>query len=329
MKPFLQRILLLFVSAVLAATLASCSGSGTDGDATGTNAGTGTVGILLTDKPADPSLFTSIIASIEKVELLGGDDDGRVVIYSGPTKEFDLLRLKNESIPLTFKDNVPAGKYCKIRLILSDLELVLADDTLGDSTDNETYHPKLPGNGKLDLVVRDCFYVWSGETVTLQLDIDATNSIHVVANKKGFNFRPVIFVDVLSKDFDAKLVRLEGEIKKIDDLENAFLLCDAIPTQHINSLGCVEIHLGKDSAYFDNVDFDGAPRPLSELLADDKLGKRVTVVGWPRYSVKPHDDSDDYYEDHEDYHEDHEDYHEDDEDYLHAVEIYRKYTEDS
>ena len=105
------------------------------------------------DKPADPSLFESINASIEKAVLIG-DDDNKVVLYSGPTKTVDLLRLKNESIPFTFKDDVPVGEYCKIRLILSDLELVLADDTPADSTDNETYHPKLPGNGKLDMVAR-------------------------------------------------------------------------------------------------------------------------------------------------------------------------------
>jgi hypothetical protein len=202
----------------------------------------------------------------------------------------DLLRLKNESIPFTFKDDVPVGEYCKIRLILSDLELVLADDTPADSTDNETYHPKLPGNGKLDMVARDCFYVGPGETITLQIDIDGANSIHVVANKKGFNFRPVIFVDVIQQGFDARLVRVDGVISEIDTVQNSLLLCDAIPTEHHSSRGCVTINLVKESAFFDNVDFDGAPRPLSELLADDKLDERVTVVGWPRYAVPPYDD---------------------------------------
>ncbi len=288
MNKFAHQVLLSIFSTIIVATLASCSG-GDAGSATNVQgSGTGTVGILLTDKPADPSLFVAINASIEKAELLGSDEN-RVVLYSGPTKTFDLLRLKNESVPFTFKDNVPVGKYCKIRLILSDLELVLADDTPADPNDNETYHPRLPGNGKLDLVARDCFHVGPGETVTLQLDIDGTNSIHVVANNKGFNFRPVIFVDVLNKSFDARLVRLEGEITRIDTAERAFLLCDAVPTERMHSLGCVLIHLGKDAAYFDNVNFAGEPRPLSELLADDKLGKRVTVVGWPRYTVPPYD----------------------------------------
>ena len=81
-------------------------------------------------------------------------------------------------------------------LTLSDLELVLADDTPDDASDNETYHPHLPGNGKLDLVARRCFDVEPGQVRTLQIDMDAGKSIHVVRNKKNrFNFRPVVFVE--------------------------------------------------------------------------------------------------------------------------------------
>jgi hypothetical protein len=280
MNKIAQQLFLLVLSAVTATTLLSCSGGG-DSDAGTSSLGTGTVGVLLTDKPADPSQFEAINASIEKVELLGGEDN-RVVLYSGSAKTYDLLSLKNESVPFTFKDGVPVGTYCKIRLILSDLELVLVG--------GETYHPKLPGNGKIDLVARDCFYVGAGLTVTLQLDIDAGNSIHIVANKKGFNFRPVIFVDVLSQEFEPRLVRLEGEITSVDDQQNTLLLCDAIPTQQMNSEGCVDINLGDESAYFDNVMYNGTPRPLSELLDQGMVGERVTVVGLPRYTLPPYTD---------------------------------------
>lgn len=54
----------------------------------------GAVGILLTDKPADPSDFTSINATISRVELIGADSDKKVIIYSGDPKTVDLLRLK-------------------------------------------------------------------------------------------------------------------------------------------------------------------------------------------------------------------------------------------
>lgn len=290
MKSLISKINVFLLPLGMLPFLVSCGGGGT-GQSVDTANGTGTVGILLTDKPADPLLFLSINASIESAELIGSDDDDeRVSLYSGPTQTFDLLRLRNEAIPFTFKDEVPIGTYCKIRLTLSDLELVLADDTPNDATDNETYHPRLPGNGKLDLLARDCFEVGPGEVITLQVDIDAANSIHIVGNNKGYNFRPVIFIDVLNQDFISKLVRLDGIVKRIDNDAEKLLLCEAIPTVHLNNEGCVELHLGEDSAYFDNLEYQGAPRALSELLQDDVLGQALTVVGWPRHGGKPYRD---------------------------------------
>lgn len=298
MPSFLQRLAVTIFAITLATTLVSCGGSGGSGDDSVSDdsslaQGKGTVGILLTDMPADPALFDSINASIIKVELLGSDDNGRVVLYSGEAQTFDLLRLRNESIPLTFKDDVPAGKYCKIRLILSDLELVLADDTPNITGDNDTYHPKLPGNGKLDLLARDCFNVVAGKVVTLQVDIDAGKSIHVVGNNNGYKFRPVIFVDVIDETFESKLVRLTGVITKINEITRSLLLCEAIPAKNMDNLGCVKVHFDEDyAAFFDNQVHGGAPRSIDELLSEDKLGLEVTVVGWPKFLVES--DSDDH-----------------------------------
>ena len=271
--------------------LTSCGGDSSD-EASDTAQRTGTVGILLTDKPADPSLFLSVNAAIEKVELMGSEDDEdeRIELYGGPTLVFELLDLRNESIPLTFQDDVPVGTYCKIRLTLSDLELVLADDTPLDDSDNETFHPNLPGNGKLDLVAKDCFDVGPGEVVTLQIDIDAGNSIHIVGNGNRFNFRPVAFIDVLSQDFDSRLVRLHGTITKIDDEAGMFYLCGAVPATLTSPRGCVEIQLGEDSAHFDNLEYEGMPRSLSELLDDKNLNQEITVVGWPQHRIRPYVD---------------------------------------
>lgn len=276
MHPFIQRLATAFAVITLSASLVSCGGGGGGSTDTDQAQGKGTVGILLTDKPADPAMFSAIIARILKIELMPSDENGRITLYTAPPiKEYDLLRLRNESIPLAFNDKVPVGRYCKIRLTLKDLELVLADT-------NESYFPKLPGNRKLDLVVRDCFNVVEGEVLTLQVDMDMGNSIHIVGNKKGYNFRPVIFVDVMSHDFDSKLVRLNGIITEINSKRQTLLLCNAIPTQHMDNLGCVNVHFGSASAFFDNVEYEGAPRAISELLSKDKLGMDLTVVGWAR-----------------------------------------------
>jgi hypothetical protein len=294
MHPFIQRLAALFSVIALAATLVSCGGGGggsTDADQV---QGKGTVGILLTDMPADPAMFSAIIARILKVELMPADENGRITLYSAPPiKEFDLLRLRNESIPLAFKDNVPAGKYCKIRLTLEELELVLVDGT--------SEYPHLPGNGKLDLVARDCFDVVDGEMLTLQLDFDAGKSIHIVEKpgclnnpkKSCFNFRPVVFVDVLSQDFDSKLVRLEGVITAVNSIQQTLLLCDALPNQGMDNLGCVKVYFGPDSAFFDsNFPWDGAPRAIDDLLVEGNLKKGLTVVGWVRSWAKAENDDD-------------------------------------
>jgi len=132
-----------------------------------------------------------------------------------------------------------------------------------------------------------------GEVLTLQLDMDAGKSIHVIEkgncsskpNKSCFNFRPVIFVDVIDKDFDSKLVRLNGVIQEVDSVQESLLLCKALPSQDMSNEGCVKVHFGDESAFFDNVKYAGEPRPISELLSEDEddpnnVGKELTVVGW-------------------------------------------------
>ncbi len=298
MHPFIQKVVAAFSVIALAAVLVSCGGSGGGGTTDASQAqaqGKGTVGILLTDKPADPAMFAAIIASIVKVELMGSEENGRVELFSAPpTKEFDLLRLRNESIPLVFKDKVPTGTYCKIRLTLSQLELVLVG--------GEFAYPKLPGNGKLDLVVRDCFDVIDGKVLALQLDMDAGKSIHIIekgncTNKpdKCFNFRPVVFVDVIEKDFNSKLVRLNGVIKEVDSVEEYLLLCEALPSKDMDNEGCVKVHFGDDAAFFENAEDGngGVPKSISdELLQGDMIDEELTVVGWVKsWSDKDNDEN--------------------------------------
>jgi len=261
--------------------LTACGGGSSSNTIT-TAGKTGSVGIVLTDAPADPSLFSEINATIERVELIGGDG-GKIALFSGPAETVDLLRLRNEAVPFTFHDEVPVGTYCKVRLTLSNpngLELVLA-------ADGSTYYPHLPGNGKIDLLARDCFTVASGASVTLQLDMDAGNSIHIVqkGSNTTYNFRPVVFVDVMNQSFTGKLVRLEGEIADVDATARTVLLCDALPTHQINGRDCAQIYLGADAAFFDNVALAGDAASLDDLLLDTNLGQSAAVVGLVRSLV--------------------------------------------
>jgi len=273
-RPSARALLpLLFL---LAGLLTACGGGGGSSSSTTTASKTGSVGVMLTDLPADPSLFTSINATIERVELIGGDG-GRVALFEGPPETVDLLRLRNEAVPFTFRDDVPVGTYCKVRLTLTNpngLELVLA-------ADGSSYFPKLPGNGKLDLLARDCFTVAPGASVTLQLDMDAGKSIHIVqtGSKTDYNFRPVVFIDVINTSFTGKLVRLEGVIADFDATAQTVLLCDALPTHQEGDPDCASIELGADSAFFDNLTLGGDAAPLADLLTEGNLGVPAAAVG--------------------------------------------------
>ncbi|MCU7798338.1 MAG: DUF4382 domain-containing protein [Candidatus Thiodiazotropha sp. (ex Myrtea spinifera)] len=265
----------------LLAMLTACGGGGSS-SSTAPSGKTGSVGIMLTDAPADPALFSAINATIERVELIGGDG-GKASLFDGPAETVDLLRLRNESVPFTFRDDVPVGTYCKVRLTLTNpdgLELVLA-------ADGSSYFPKLPGNGKLDLLARNCFTVAPGASVTLQLDMDAGNSIHIVqtGSKTTYNFRPVVFVDVINKSFSGKLVRVEGVIEDINAADQSLLLCGALPTHQVNGRDCVTVSLGADSAFFDNVTLGGDAAPLADLLVEGNLSQSAAVVGLVRTLV--------------------------------------------
>ena len=316
---------LTMISGVL--LLASCGGGGGSGSGSAVSSvETGSVGVVLTDKPAELSDIDEILISINRVELLGGNDDNKATLYSGPARgPFDLLELEDESRLLTFADDVPSGTYCKIRLTLSNLTLVF-------NNGEPDFHPKLPGNNKLDLNARDCFYVAPGKSVYLQLDMDA-RSIHVVQTgngKRKYNFRPVVFIDVMDADFDSKLVRLEeGVIRDIDTVNGTLLLCDFDYGDDYDernsddgSDDCVTIAI-KDTAAFDNIDDDGInvtsggdAIPLDELLVPERIGTYpVTVVGHMRnHDYDDHDGDDGHHDD--DYDHDNDDGHHDD-DYDH------------
>jgi len=247
--------------------------------------GAGAVGIVLTDKPANLGEIEQILMTITAVEILADGDQGKVTLYSGrPRGPFDLLKLEHEARPLAFSSGVPAGTYCKIRLTLSDLELVF-------NNGEPNFHPKLPGNSKLDLNARKCFDVVPGATVYLQLDMDA-RSIHVVqtGNMKRYNFRPVVFIDVMDGNFPAKLVRLEGGvISEVNRQDATMLLCEFQYGGGGNggAEDCMNVAISRDTSAFDNIANDGINDasdgdaiPLTELLDSRRVGaKPVTVVG--------------------------------------------------
>jgi hypothetical protein len=266
----------------LSLLIMSCGGGGgggsTGGGATNIESGlgTGSVTLLATDAPTEE--FKEINLSIVKAELLS--DSGRVTVFSGE-KEFDLLQL-TEVTKVFSVSEVPEGSYNKIRLTLTQIELVFHDD-------RDPAYPKLPGNGKLDLNPRETFHVDSDVPLAIQLDFDAKKSIHVVqaGNKEKYNFRPVVFVKIVEGEFDTKLIRQRGTINELDLAEGEFKLClieaEIQPiSDDVDDLpDCVWVDTNSASIFDDLAD------PVE--LGDFEVSEIVTVVG--RFRFHGDDDS--------------------------------------
>lgn len=292
-RPYNRYSLIFWLAAcVMALTLSACGGGGGAGDNATAASSSGRVAVLFTDGPT--SEFQHINVTVTAVQLLG--TDGPQPLYSGE-KTFDLLALNSHAEMFSLADAAP-GSYDKIRLTVTDIELV-RQDASGTVTDR--IHPKLPGNGKLDLVPRSPIIVVAGRTLYMQLDMDAAKSIHIVKTGSGqYIFRPVIFVDVLNADKAGKVVRLHGNIQNVDLVAQSLSVCsstlasrkltdkhdngedrqnDDSPIPQYSSTNtnapapqCVSVQVSADTSLFDA---QGDPAQLSDLMAGDE----VTVLG--------------------------------------------------
>jgi len=147
--------------------------------------------------------------------------------------------------------------------------------------DDLVVYPKLPGTGKLDLNPRGDFAVVPGATLVLQLDMDANKSIHIVqkGNKQEYQFRPVVFIDVVTDAFHDRYVKLHGVVQNIDTANSEFDLCETnIPVriddnnEATGNRGCIEVEVRAGTSIFD---VNGGPVDFSAL--DE--GGEATVFG--------------------------------------------------
>ncbi|HZX22636.1 MAG TPA: DUF4382 domain-containing protein [Woeseiaceae bacterium] len=268
------------------------------------SAKTGTVGIMFTDGPTDR--FDQFLAEIREIRLLG--DSGNVTIFSVPDGEpaevVDFLQLGSFNELFTVAEDVPAGDYDKIRLILDDLTIVDLD-----TDPAEEYSVKLPGNGKVDLNPRGTFFVTPGSTLLVEIDVDAKKSLKVVeaGNSEKFLFRPVVFVKISdqgSMEPGTKLTRIFGSVESVSDTEDSFVLCqqgrasdndgdsddDSDSDRDANgdddNNKCVTVLASGETGIFGT---DGTPA----LLGDVAVGEPLTAIGRLRTSDEtPADDGD-------------------------------------
>lgn len=250
----------LFVAGLL---LAGCGGS-SGGDAGGVQASgeSGTVAVLITDAPTD--VYDEIWVTFTRISLLPRDDsedaEALVLFEDADGETLDLLQLRDHAELFTVQEDVAVGEYEKVRLEVSEVELVDLD------TDGETrVDARLPSD-RLDLVPRAPLEVSEDNVLYLELDIDADESLLVVEADGDTVFRPVVFVtayeegngdtensgvdDGLADDEAtdaAPLISVSGQVRDADG--DALLIC---PAAQASANACVRTSLQGDVPVFDS-----------------------------------------------------------------------------
>jgi hypothetical protein len=233
---------------------------------------TGTVFLLLTDKPTDE--LSEINIELEGAVLIGGENvDGQQVLYELEPGEMpqthNILDLQHFNTPIALAQVQP-GIYSKLRLLISDIELV---DLQGNTLPNVA----LPANGKIDLLSPGGIEILPGRTLIIEVDIEADKSFMAVgAGKSGkYNFRPVVKAEFMpgdSNEFpaDLDLARVMGTASNIDYDAGTFALCSETTPDN-----CVNVFVDKaTTSIFGD---DGLP---ATFTIDDLMDMApVTVIG--------------------------------------------------
>jgi len=261
---------LVIIGMLLLIASGGCGSSSSSGDVI-SNEGLygssyGTVALFLADDPADE--YDNLWITVKEASLIpaeGDDNRDPVVIYqSDEGCRVDLLEFRDKEFLLTVKNNVPAGRYAKVRLSVSNIEPV------GGPCENMEI--KLPSS-KIDLNPKEPFRVETDSTISISLDIDANKSIHLHSTgSEGCIFRPEVFVDIRHGEAIQRCPQiLEGEIVSLVDGDAeegiaGFIL--ALP----KGRGELEVRLLDDVVVFDG---QGQPAGAEALAA----GLRVKVRG--------------------------------------------------
>lgn len=203
--------------------LTSCGGGSSDSDQTQASGGSGFVTLLAGDD--DIQDFDQAIFDISSITLIG-DDNGQVVLMD-EMRSIDFLALETINEVLA-EIEVPVGSYSKIRFQVDQIVLKELDDNLNVIREENV---RVLANGKVDVIPRNGFQVGSNESVLIAIDVDLQKSIKLIQTGNGrYQFRPVIFADILSDQKPGRIVRLAGEFEAIEvdgiRLDDRFSICD-------------------------------------------------------------------------------------------------------
>lgn len=264
MLQIVKSISILFLLSVLM----SCGSSNNDTFP----ADSGQVSILISDGSTVD--FDQVNLTLESIRLIGDDhEDSRdEVILLEESRAINLLALQNYSNLLS-TNSVPVGSYSKIRLQVSQVELIKLNP---DGTVYSSVLAKLPANGKIDLQPKGSFDVYAGAHLMVELDVDANKSIHIIETGNGeYNFRPVIFVSILGEDD-----KTSGTLTAINDGDSGINDDSEITITVVNELFSGDVCVDVELADMFLLGIFGESITSNEISINDlRVGMSVDVYG--------------------------------------------------
>lgn len=143
--------------------------------------GTGTLQLMITDKPGDLNITAAWInISTIQVHKSGNNTTAGWSTIIEDAKVFDLVKLRNITEFLG-KENLTVGNYTQIRFNVNKANVTI---------DDVVYNLTIPSK---TIKLNHPFNITEGITTTLILDFDANESIHETGNNK-YMLQPVIRV---------------------------------------------------------------------------------------------------------------------------------------
>ncbi len=178
MKPNLIKIFLL-AAIVAASGFAACNKDDDGSGGTNTSTSKATVGVRLTDGPAD---YDAIFLDVESVEL-NTENGGWVTLPLIRPGLYDILRFRNGADTLLGRVELPVGRVNEMRLVLGDGSYLVED--------GQNYDLKVPSGQSSGLKVKMDETLAAGGAYDFWLDFDAGKSVHQTGNGK-YMLKPVV-----------------------------------------------------------------------------------------------------------------------------------------
>lgn len=256
----MKRSIRLFTISALVAGIAACGGSG-DGSSTGS---TGTVSFDVTDAPAME--FSDVTISFTGISLKPANGEWVEFNFDEP-KTWNLLELQGGiTEPLITEEEVPAGSYSQLRLLVNTEELA-SYVSLKDQPDIKK-SLAVPSGTQSGLKLNGDFVVAADTQTDFTIDFDVRKSI---VNPQGQSLADYLLKPSLRLVNNLEVGSIAGEVDYAT-INSTRFNNDELANCADNYEGAVYVYEGADVTPTDlNVDSDGVQPIMAVPVADEDL----------------------------------------------------------